>query len=101
MPAARFMPHEDVADPRVHERVVGGQVGTTGIAEYDVDAFGLEAFHDGVDGTHHPGSAPSTRREGGQRTESSFAAAPRIPARSPPRGTRDRCRSACTSRRAA
>jgi hypothetical protein len=51
--AARLVADQDVADPRVHERVVGGQVRTTGITEYDVDAFGFEAFHDGVDGTHH------------------------------------------------
>src|SRR5439155_7855540 len=36
-----------------HERVIRGQVRAAGIAEYDVDTFGLEAFHDGVDGAHH------------------------------------------------
>ena len=46
------MADQDVADPRVHERVVGAG-SPPRIAEYDVDAFGLEAFHDGVDGTHH------------------------------------------------
>jgi hypothetical protein len=51
--AAGLVTHQDVADPRVHERVVRGEVRTTRITEYDVDAFGLEAFHDGVDGTHH------------------------------------------------
>ena len=34
----------------VDERVVGREVGAARIAEYDVDALGLEALHDGIDG---------------------------------------------------
>jgi hypothetical protein len=53
MSAARLVAHEDVADAGVDERVICGQVGPARIAEYDVHAFGLEAFHHGVDGSHH------------------------------------------------
>src|SRR5262245_6742044 len=53
MTAARLVPYEDMANPRVHERVVGRKVRAARIAEYDIDTFGLEAFHDGVDGAHH------------------------------------------------
>ena len=42
----------DVADAGVVERVVGGEVGAAGDPEYVLDALGLEALHDGVDGSH-------------------------------------------------
>ena len=73
VPAAGLVAYEDVPDPRVDERVVGREVRAAGVAEYDVDAFGLEAFHDGVDGTHH--RVLSSFERGGQRTESTGAAA--------------------------
>ena len=63
--AAGLVADEDVADARVDERVVGREVRAARIPEYDVDTLGLEAFHDGVDRTHHRCSAPSAER--GQR----------------------------------
>ena len=42
----------DVADARVVERVVGREVGAAGDAEDVLDALGLEALHDCVDGSH-------------------------------------------------
>jgi hypothetical protein len=42
----------DVPQAGVVERVVGGQVRAARNAEYMVHALGLEAFHDGVDGSH-------------------------------------------------
>jgi hypothetical protein len=51
----------DVADARVVEGVVGGQVGSTRDPEYVLDALGLEALHDGVDGSHD-GAVLSGRR---------------------------------------
>jgi hypothetical protein len=53
MPAAGLVAYQDVPDPRVHERVVGRKVRAARIPEYDIDTFGLETFHDGVDGAHH------------------------------------------------
>ena len=50
--AARLVADEDVADAGVVERVVGGEVGAAGEAEYDVDTLGLQAFHQSVDCTH-------------------------------------------------
>ena len=52
MAAAGLVANEDVADAGVVERVVGGQVGPSGEAEYDVDTFRLQTFHQGVHGTH-------------------------------------------------
>ena len=51
--AAGLVADEHVADPRVHEGVVGGEVGAARIAEDDVDALRLEAFHDRIDCSHH------------------------------------------------
>ena len=42
----------DVPQAGVVERVVRGQVRAPRDAEYMVNALGLEAFHDGVDGSH-------------------------------------------------
>jgi hypothetical protein len=42
----------NVGDPAVVDRVVGRQVGAAGDAEHGVDAFGFQAFDDGVDGAH-------------------------------------------------
>jgi hypothetical protein len=42
----------DVPQAGVVERVVGGQVRAPRNAEYMLDALGLEALHDGVDGSH-------------------------------------------------
>ena len=53
MTSAGLVAYEDVPDARVDECVVGRKVRAAGIPEYDVNAFGLEALHDGVDGTHH------------------------------------------------
>jgi hypothetical protein len=39
MAAARLVADQDVADARVHERVVGREVRTARVAEYDVDAL--------------------------------------------------------------
>ena len=50
--AARLVADEHVLDARVVQRVVGRQVGAARVAEYDVHALGLEAVHDGVDGSH-------------------------------------------------
>jgi hypothetical protein len=44
----------DVPDARVVQGVVGGQVGAARDAEHVVDTLGLEALHDGVDGSHEP-----------------------------------------------
>jgi hypothetical protein len=43
---------EDVADAGVVQRVVGREVRAAGDAEYGVDTFSLETFHDGVDRSH-------------------------------------------------
>ena len=43
VPGTLFVPHQDVPDPGVQERVVRGQDGPTGDAEHDVDAFELQA----------------------------------------------------------
>ncbi len=50
--AAGLVADEDVADAGVVEGVVGREVGAAGQPEYDVDTFGLQAFHQGVDCTH-------------------------------------------------
>src|SRR4051812_43786357 len=59
MPAARLVAHEDVLDAGVVERVIGRQVRAARVPEYDLDALGLEAVHDGVDSAHWRSSAPS------------------------------------------
>jgi hypothetical protein len=41
-----------VPDAGVVERVVGGKVGAARDPEYVLDTLSLEAFHDGVDGSH-------------------------------------------------
>ena len=51
--AAGLVAHEDVADPRVDEGVVGREVGAAGRPEYDVDALCLQALHHGIDRSHH------------------------------------------------
>ena len=53
MAAAGLVAYEDVTDAGVDERVIGREVRAAGVSEYDIDTFRLEAFHDGVDGTHH------------------------------------------------
>ena len=52
MAAAGLVADQDVADPGVVERVVGGEVRAAGEAEYDVDTFCLQTFHQCVDCTH-------------------------------------------------
>jgi hypothetical protein len=52
MAAASLVAHEDVADPRVVQGVVGRDVRAAGQAEYDVDTLRLQAFHQGVDRPH-------------------------------------------------
>ncbi len=52
MAATGLVADQDVPDAGIVERVVGGQVGAAGKAEYDVDTFGFEAFHQSVDCTH-------------------------------------------------
>jgi hypothetical protein len=48
----------DVANAGVIQSVVGRQVRAAGNSEYVLDALRLEAFHDGVDGSHD-GCGPS------------------------------------------
>ena len=48
----------NVADAGVVQSVVGRQVRAAGNPEYVLDALRLEAFHDGVDGSHD-GRGPS------------------------------------------
>ena len=52
MPAARLVADEDMADAGVEECVVGRKIRPAGEAEYDVDTFGLQAFHQSVNGAH-------------------------------------------------
>ena len=61
MAAAGLVAHEDVADARVDERVVGREVGAAGEAEYDVHTLRLQAFHHGIDRTHSTDLLPITR----------------------------------------
>ena len=69
--AAGLVADEDVADAGVVERVVGREVRAAGEAEYDVDTFCLQAFHQCVDCTH------SVRLLSGLVTAERAAAAPR------------------------
>jgi hypothetical protein len=69
MAAAGLVTDEDVADARVDEGVVGGEVRAARIPEYDVDTLRLQAFHDRVDCSHHQrsllsGDVKITRMEG-------------------------------------
>ncbi len=59
--AAGLVAHEHVADAGVDEGVVRGEVGAARVAEYDFDALSLEAFHDGVDGSHKGASGVGGR----------------------------------------
>ena len=49
---ALLVPALHMADAPVVERVVGREVGAARDPEYVLDALGLEALHDGVDGSH-------------------------------------------------
>jgi hypothetical protein len=60
MAAAGLVTDEDVADPRVIERVVGRKVGAARESEYDIDTFCLKTFHQGVDCTHGPCLLPAS-----------------------------------------
>ena len=52
MARALLVAAEDVPDAGVVERVVGREVRAAGDAEYGVDTFSLETFHDGVNRSH-------------------------------------------------
>jgi hypothetical protein len=68
--ATGLVAHQHMADAGVIERVVGGQVGATGEAEYDIDALGFKALHHGIDCTHRADllSAGLGNAEMGRRT---------------------------------
>ena len=65
VPSSLLVAALDVADAGVVEGVVGRQIGPAGNSEHVLDALGLEALHDGVDGAH--GTRAPFRSEGAAR----------------------------------
>ena len=59
--AARLVADQDVADPPVVDRVVGGEVRAAGQAEHDLDALGLQGLHQGIGRPHALASFPGRR----------------------------------------
>ncbi len=52
MATACLVPDKDVANARVHERVVGREIRATGVTEYDLDTLRLKALHHGINCSH-------------------------------------------------
>ena len=58
VPGALLVAHEDVADRRLEQRVVGGQDAATGQAEDHLDRLLLEALDEGSSASELHGSCP-------------------------------------------